>query len=109
MAVLKLYDKTFQWAVEADSYEDSNGDIIIGSPSWSDGIKCEIAHSGGNATITHYEDGKQIGYSHVVYLKPDAPDFYYGQHVRVVKDGMILVESDVKGFMRYQLQCKIWL
>lgn len=109
MAVLKLFGYTLQWKEETEPYYDEQGDLVVNTATWSEGVKCDIAHAGGHATITNYEDGQKVGYSHVVYMKTSVPDFHYGQHVRVIKDGIIIIETDVKGFMRYQLQCKLWL
>ena len=109
MATLTFYHYELQWLIQSEGYEDENGDYIEGGKEWSEGIKCDISHADGNATITRYEDGTTIGYSHIIHLKRNAPNFYVGQHIRVVKNGMIVVETDVKGFMRYQLKCKIWV
>lgn len=108
MAVLRFKDYDLQYMIEQEGYYDEQGDWVEGSSEWSERISCDIKPVSGNANITRYEDGVKVGYSYIVYLPKNAPKLKYGDHIRVVKDGMIVFETEVKGFMRYQLQCKVW-
>lgn len=111
MAVLNLRSYKIQKAVEesASYVDEETGDIIACTEKvWSEGYDCDIVQSEGNATITNYIDGSQSSYSFVIYMDKKAPDFELGDFIRVVKDGMIIIQTDVKGFRRYQLQCKLW-
>lgn len=110
MAVLKFRNFHIYKKIETKGYEDDNGDFHQGESEWSDAYPCELVPNAGRATVTKYQDGTTISYAYTIYLAKDCPlSFEVGDIVRVEQNGETIVEIDVKGAMRYQLQIKVWI
>ena len=110
MAVLNLRKFRIYKKMMGMSYEDERGDYHEGEVSWSEPTPCEVVPNAGRATITKYQDGTTITYAYTVFLPKYCPlTLEVGDVVRVEQDGEVIVETDVKGSMHYQLQSKVWL
>ena len=56
-----------------------------------------------------FEDGIVRSYSYTVYLRANCRTFMIGDRIKIHLLEGIEREFSVKGFHRYQLQCKIWV
>lgn len=109
MAVLNRNTHRLQYLVSTSGYEDENGDYHPGEDHWEGDIPCDAVPS-GRSDEKEFEDGVTRKYSYEVYnLPPDCRNFTIGDRVKLILLGGIEREFEVKGFHRYQKQCKLWL
>lgn len=109
MAVLKLKPHKLEWLVIGEGVELENGDYIEGDKKWEGGIPCDAVPLSGRATEVKFDDGTTKVCSYVIYLDKCARDFSLDETVRVHLLGSGIKVGKVKGFVRYQMQCKLWL
>ena len=110
MAVLKLKPHTLQYQEVQQGYELENGDYVEGSKDWVSGcIQCDAVPLSGKATEVKFEDGTVKVCSYVVYLDKNVRDFNLGELVKIRLLGGNIKVGRVKGFVRYQMQCKLWV
>lgn len=95
------------YLITNEGYEDENGDYHKGSSEWCGYIPCNAVPAGKAAERT-FEDGKVRAYSYTISLNTDR-DFQIGDRVKVEFHEGKVREFGVKGFHRYQLQCKLWV
>lgn len=107
MAVLVLKKHRLSYLSQTDGYEDGNGDYHEGTSEWRGYIPCNAVPAGKAAERT-FEDGKVRAYSYTVNLNTEI-DFQIGDRVRIEFHNGKVGEFGVKGFHRYQLQCKMWV
>lgn len=108
MAVLQLKPCRLSYLIATPGYEDENGDYHPGENYWKGCIECGYAPA-GSANEIKFEDGSVKVYSYTVTLPRDSRDFAIGDRVKIkMLDGQ-WHEFTVKGFQRYQLQCKMWI
>ena len=107
MAVVEIKAYTLQYLVVCEGYEDENGDYHQGDERWEGNIPCDAVPSGKAGERT-FEDGVVRKYSFTVFLKPDCRHFTVGDKVRLYRLGEVY-EYEVKGFIPYQHQCKMWI
>lgn len=108
MAVLNRKTHRLSYLVSGSGYDDENGDYHPGSSEWKGAIPCDAVPA-GKAEQREFEDGVVRSYSYTVYLPSDCHTFTIGDRVKINLIGEIEREFEVKGFHRYQLQCKIWV
>lgn len=111
MAVLEFAAHSLSYEVVTEGYENpENGDYIEGTSYWvNNAYKCDIVPAGKANTIA-IPDGSIQTYSYTVYNLPQTcKEFKYGDKIRIHFFGQGYKEFTVKGFHRYQLQCKIWI
>lgn len=96
------------YLVAQPGYEDGNGDYHPGEQSWEGEIKCGYTPA-GEANELKFEDGSTKVYSYTVTLPRDCRDFAIGDRVRLLMLNGQIQEFTVKSFLRYQLQCKMWV
>lgn len=108
MAVLNRHPHRLQYLISTLGYEDENGDYRPGEEHWEGDIPCDVVPS-GKAEEKEFEDGVVRSYSYTVYLSANCRTFTIGDRVKIKMLGGIEREFNVKGFHRYQLQCKIWV
>lgn len=108
MAVLLLKPYRLSYLVEEGGYTDGNGDYHKGESRWFGDIRCDAVPAGASNEI-QFEDGVTRKYSYTVYLPKNCIDFNVGDRVRISFGNGIVREFDVKGFHKYQLQCKLWV
>lgn len=109
MAVFDLTAYRLSYLVTTPGYDDENGDYHPGSQFWEGEIKCNLVPA-GEANEIKYEDGKTYIYSYTVTSLPrDCREFTVGDRVRIRKLNGEWQNFTVKGFHRYQLQCKMWV
>lgn len=107
MAVLVMKKHRLSYLVTNDGYEDENGDYHEGSTEWRGYIPCNAVPAGKGAERT-FEDGKVRAYSYTVNLNIDI-DLKIGDRVKIEFPNGEVRQFGVKGFHRYQLQCKVWV
>lgn len=109
MAVLRMKPHHLSYLVSQPGYEDGNGYYHAKESRWEGCIPCDAVPSAGKAGEEVFSDGVAREYSYVVYLPASCRQFALGDVVRLsFPDGMER-EFEVKGFHRWQLQCKMWL
>lgn len=108
MAVFNKNPHQLSYLVTTSGYEDDNGDYHEGENHWEGCMPCD-AVSAGKAEEKEFEDGVVRSYSYTVYLPSDCRTFTIGDRVKLGLIGGIQKEFEVKGFHRYQLQCKMWI
>jgi len=108
MAVLNRKPHRLQFLVSSPGYEDVNGDYHSGSSEWKGSIPCDAIPT-GKAEEKEFEDGVVRSYSYTVYLPGNCQTFAIGDRVKISLLGGIEREFEVKGFHRYQMQCKLWV
>lgn len=110
MAVLKIKPHRLSYLVTSPGYEDENGDYHEGESHWSEeSIRCDAVPATGEAAEREFEDGVVRKYSYTAYLPADCPDFEIGDRVKLHLLGGVERVFEVKGFQRWQLQCKMWV
>lgn len=110
MAVLNMKPHTLDYKVEQPGRELENGDYVQGTSEWVSGcIRCDAVPLSGMATEVKFEDGSTKVCSYVVYLDKNVRDFFLGELVRINLLGGAVKVGKVKGFVRYQTQCKLWV
>lgn len=112
MAVLDFAAHTLDYLEVVQGHDDEEtGDYVKGSSSWVEGYcKCDIVPAGKANTIT-IPDGQTEPYEYTIYNLPrSCREFKYGETIRIrFYGGEEVREFTVKGFHRYQMQCKIWV
>ena len=107
MAVLVMKKHRLSYLVRDNGYEDENGDYHEGSSEWRGYIPCNAVPAGKAAERT-FEDGVVRAYSYTINLEAEV-DFCIGDRVKIEFLNGESREFGVKGFHRYQLQCKLWV
>ena len=112
MPVLDFEAYELEYFVEGQNggYDD-NGDYIPDEGEWVKYGRCNAVPAGRNNVIAlPDEDGRQITFSFTIILhNPKAREFAFGDKIRLTTvSGMEKKELTVKGFARYQWQCKIY-
>ena len=108
MAVVNPKPHRLKFLVSTSGYEDDNGDYHPGEEHWEGDIPCDAVPS-GEAEEREFEDGVMKSYSYTVYLPSNCQNFTIGDRVRISLLRGIEREFEVKGFHRYQKQCKLWV
>lgn len=108
MAVLDFKPSRMSFLVALPGYEDGNGDYHPGEQSWEGDIECGYSPA-GQANEIKFEDGSVKVYSYTVTLPRACREFEAGDRVRIKMLNGKWQEFSVKGFQRYQLQCKMWI
>lgn len=109
MAVLKLKPHVLSYLVSSPGYEDGRGDYHAGESRWEGNIPCDAVPSSGKADTADFGDGVARSYSYVVYLPAGCRHFSPGDRVRIGSCSCGWREFEVKGFHRWQHQCKMWV
>lgn len=108
MAVLQRAPHQLSYLVLKVGYEDGNGDWHEGEEEWSKPVACYASANGSAQQIT-FADGVDSSYSYEISKLPANMDkLKVGFRVRLTINGEER-EYKVKGFQRYQLQCKVWV
>ena len=109
MAVLDMNPCYLYTSVAGMSYTDANGNRHVGKMTFEKYIRCDVVPA-GQATQHDFGDGVVQTYSYTIYIhKKECRDFALGEAVKFEKNGKLSREFLVKGFHRYQHQCKIWI
>jgi hypothetical protein len=114
MAVLNRTAHIFEYlSAKSEGYRDrATGDWVDGKEEWvTNYCKCDIVPAGKANQIT-IPDGQVETYSYTIYSLPKScREFKYGDKIRIKFFGSEddVKEFTVKGFHRYQMQCKIWV
>ncbi|MCM1219100.1 MAG: hypothetical protein NC548_31850 [Lachnospiraceae bacterium] len=108
MAALEFKPCTLSYLEATPGYEDENGDYHAGVSQWQGEINCGYVPAGASNEIK-YEDGSISVYSYTVTLPSNSREFVRGERVRLNMLNGNAQEFTVKSFLRYQLQCKMWV
>lgn len=109
MAVLRLKPHTLSYQTITDGVELENGDYVQGEKQWVGCFSCDAVPLSGKASEVKFEDGSTKFCSFVVYLDKCSRDFELNEKVKIELLGGRVKYGSVKGFVRYQMQCKLWL
>jgi len=108
MGILSMKAYFLEYLRETSGYYDEHGDYVQGSHEWVDLGKCDAVPAGRNNTI-QLPDGVTDTFSFTISNLPrNCREFHKGERIRLTALGREKIELEVKGFARYQLQCKIW-
>lgn len=100
----KLYRQT-----SSNGYTDDDGDYHPGVLDWEFECKCDVVPAGAANQIT-LPDGTSATYSYNVYnMPPGTKKLEEGDIVKLILYGGEEVIAKVKGFHRYQYQCRLWV
>ena len=109
MAVLNMSPCILCTSVTTGGYVDANGNKHPGVTTYSDYIKCDVVPA-GQASQRDFGDGVLQTYSYTIYVyDKHCRDFALGEKIKFRKNGNLSGGFIVKGFHRYQHQCKIWI
>ena len=107
--ILDFRSSYIDYLVEGLNTRNEDGDLIKGEDTWVENyIPCNIVPAGKANEIT-LPDGTVETYSYTIHTNTNCREFKCGERVRLHILGGEGVEKKVKGFQRYQLQCKIWV
>lgn len=108
MSLLDFHESKLYRQNKTDGYVDENGDYHPSESSWEFVCKCDAVPAGEAAKVIT-QDGQIETYSYVIYNIPGrTKKFEYGDTIKLVHIGDETAILKVKGFHRYQYQCKIW-
>lgn len=96
-----------QYLISTEGYEAPNGDWVAGEESYTGNIPCLFKPYGQDKEMT-FDDGVRSIVSGSVRLDVDSRTFTYGEKIRVLFNGEVIAEREVKGFQRGQLGNRIW-
>jgi len=113
MSVLNFAPHLLSYLEVTAGHDDpETGDYIKGSEEWiEDYCKCDMVPA-GRANQIPTPDGQVETYSYTIYNLPkNSREFAYGESIRIKMFGNSedVREFTVKGFHRYQKQCKLWV
>ena len=109
MAVLDVSPSFLFTSHTTPSYVDENGNRHAGSTTYKCYVECDIVPA-GQANQRDFGDGILQTYAYTIYIYDQCcRDFELGEKIKFKKDGNLSGEFLVKGFHRYQHQCKIWI
>lgn len=107
MALLNFKASKLYRQVTTTSYFDEQGDYHPGTDSYEFCCDCDVEPAGQANKIT-IPDGQVETYSFTISNMPrEVEDFCYGDFIKLQHQGREFTLK-VKGFQRYQYQCKIW-
>ena len=111
MAILDFNAYNLEYYAEAQGDYDEEGDYVGAGGEWIEWGRCNAVPAGRNNLITLPDkDGQQTTFSFTIILHdPKAREFVFGERIRLTTiGGMETHELTVKGFARYQHQCKVY-
>lgn len=105
--------RLYLYSESASGYEDEDGLWHNGGQgTFEKYLQCNAVPSGQPNVIT-YEDGTTDFYEYTIIVGKKCTDLVKGNKIKVVfwegKSNSYEKEFTVKGFQRYQHQCKIWV
>ena len=109
MAILDFEAYNLELLEEGTGYYDENGDYHFAESQWINIGKCNAVPAGRNNVI-NLPDGSMETFSFTIHLHdPRSREFKYGERIRLTTVfGSEQIGLVVKGFARYQHQCKIF-
>lgn len=109
MSILDFHASKLYRQINTEGFTDENGDYHSGKVMWTFCCTCNVVPA-GEANKIAIPDGSIDYYSYSVYNIPvGIKEFEYGELVKLNILGAKEVTLKVKGFHRYQLQCKLWV
>lgn len=107
MAVLRRHPHTLWILSHSDGYEDGDGHFHQGSGKWVEYMCCDVVPASISANTITFDDGRVTTYDYTVYLSKNSRDFQNGERVKLTRFCKEEGIFKVKGFQRYQHQCKM--
>ena len=109
MGVLKMTPCCLYKSTVKKGYVDANGNKHPGTTTYDKYMKCDVVPA-GQSNEKDFGDGILQTYTYTIYVyDKKCKDFELGEKIKFLKDGVLSKEFLVKGFHRYQHQCKIWI
>lgn len=109
MSLLNFHTSKLYRQIRKESYTDEDGNYHHGVTQWKYCCDCDAVPA-GEANKIAIPDGSVDYYSYIVYNIPvGVKKFEYGDFIKLITLGNEEVILKVKGFHRYQLQCKLWV
>ena len=112
MPILDFEAYKLSYYVESEGhYDEEDGHYEAAEGRWVCCGRCNAVPAGRNNLIGLPDgDGRQVMFSYTIILhNPASREFMYGEKIRLTTiRGMETKELTVKGFARYQHQCKIY-
>lgn len=106
MSVLTIKPCRLEYGVLQEVELDAEGDFLPPSVEWYDGGHCDVV--AGETNQRSFDNGITDYAQFVIYLPTASRDYQPGDLIRVTMINGETKELRVKGFRRYQLQCKLW-
>lgn len=110
--MITLRPHTLRYGGVTKGYQDPiTGDSISGEPFWSEPVRCKYIPNGKGVEIELPNgDGKVHKYSYEVVLDVSPKDYKRGEDIRLFdQNATMITEKKVEGFLRGQLNMKIWV
>lgn len=107
MAVLDRKPHKLFICLPYEGYEDEDGHFHQGGERWQKYMTCDVVPASVSANLITHEDGRTETFEYTIYLTTKTRDFQYGERVRLCRFGELSPIYKVKGFQRYQHQCKM--
>lgn len=108
MSLLNFYASKLYRQKKGESYTDDDGNYHPGKNEWEYCCECDVVPAGASNKVA-IPDGSVDYYTYDVYNIPvGIKSFEYGEFIKLELLGGKEEILKVKGFHRYQYQCKIW-
>lgn len=109
MGVLDFNAYRLEYLHRGSGYYDEHGDYHPGNEIWVS-VGCCNAVPAGRSNVINLPDGAKETFSFVIILHTSrSREFKYGENIRLTTiNGMEKIDLVVKGFARYQHQCKVY-
>lgn len=107
MAILNMKPHILWTSTVTEGEEDENGHYQPSTEVWTKYMKCDVVPASLEKNAINYGDGRTEYYSYTVYLPTCCRDFEYGEKVKLTRFCEESPVYQVKGFQRYQHQCKL--
>lgn len=107
MAILNMKPHILWTSTVTEGVEDKDGHYQSSTETWAEYMECDAVPASVEKNVINYGDGRTETYSYTLYLTPKCRDFQYGERVKLTHYGQESPIYQVKGFQRYQHQCKI--
>ena len=109
MGVLDFEAYELEYLSQNGGRYNASGDYVKGSDEWVNVGRCNAVPAGRNNVIG-IPDGQTTTFSFTIILHdPNSREYKYGERLRLKTiNGSETIDLTVKGFARYQYQCKIY-
>lgn len=107
MPILDFRAYRLERYIEGSVSYNADGDAVTKEGEWKYVCRCNAVPAGQMRQIP-LPDGQLETYSYTLNLPVDVEEFKYGERIRLSFQDYPAQVLTVKGFHRYQHQCKLW-